>query len=129
MVKGINPSHLDGGDVGDFWELLGKPSHLDPVVRITIIYTPFLGHLEGDQRYSWDLGSPWVLTTYPSPGMILQAENAKLREGSGPGFEITNEQTKQPGWFLIIVGTKLKQQQEQQEQQEQQQQQQQEQEQ
>lgn len=33
VSEGIYPSHLDGGDVGDSNELLGKPSHLDPVVR------------------------------------------------------------------------------------------------
>ena len=31
------------------------------------------GHLEGaPQPYLGDFRSPWLLTTYPSPGMILQ---------------------------------------------------------
>ena len=37
------------------------------------MYFSQLGHLEGvPQSYLGDLGSPWLLTTYPSPGMILQ---------------------------------------------------------
>ena len=31
-----------------------------------------LEDLEGEQPYLGDLRSPWLLTTYPSPGMILQ---------------------------------------------------------
>ena len=33
----------------------------------------FIGHLEGVPEP--DLRSPWLSTTYPSPGMILQVKN------------------------------------------------------
>ena len=47
------------------------------------------GHLEVEQPHLGDLGSPWLLTTYPSPGMILQVGvivelYSKLRSLGGP---------------------------------------------
>ena len=43
------------------------------MVRITPIYKQFRPFGRGPATRSLgDLGSPWLLTTYPSPGMILQ---------------------------------------------------------
>ena len=48
--------------------------------RIIPIYKPWKGHLEGvPQPQLVHLRPPWLLTTYPSPGIILQ-------EGGPPAF-------------------------------------------
>ena len=44
---------------------------------VTPIYKPFRPFVRGITRSLGDLRSPWLLTTYPSPGMILQVVGEK----------------------------------------------------
>ena len=44
----------------------------EPALGSSHLESGKLRELQTNQPYLWDLRSPWFLTTYPSPGMILQ---------------------------------------------------------